>query len=393
MKNSVGEVGNVSGLGNVSLLGAFAGAASFSSSYANGSPVSIRIDEMDSDGLRGFPVAWEICRGVWYSSGNTITRGAVLASSNSGAQVNFGLGLKRICVVLPAEDVGGAPGGSSGQAQYNYGGVLGGAQNEVYDSATGGLKFSKSTYTPTTTTPGELVKTIAEHGSYSGIESTFSLHHAYHPTATVDLWSLVAKSGSVGGQSAVLSFGNNYESYNVELKNMGLVFRDCGVAVNQLSVNRLELRTANPTSSQIIIGDGSTETGFLYSGNLGLWVFANYQSTELFRTSKNIGGTRISGYTASSVPLTVQLAASQTGDAWQVKDSANAVVAKCAANGDLTARSLLTSVFTVATLPSGLVSQRAFVVDEMSGAFGSMAMGGGTLERPVFFGNGQWRVG
>ena len=106
-KNSVGEQCSISGLGDIQLGTALAGARKFGAAYNDGDPVTYRAEEMDGDGLRGFPVAWENGRGVYNAGADTITRGTVLESSNAGAQVNFGSGLKRVFVALFVQDLGG----------------------------------------------------------------------------------------------------------------------------------------------------------------------------------------------------------------------------------------------------------------------------------------------
>jgi hypothetical protein len=46
---------------------------------------------------------WEVCKGTFNDSGDTMTRDTVLASSNSGSAVNWGAGDKDIYMVMPAE--------------------------------------------------------------------------------------------------------------------------------------------------------------------------------------------------------------------------------------------------------------------------------------------------
>jgi hypothetical protein len=54
---------------------------------------------------------------------------------------------------------------------------------------------------------------------------------------------------------------------------------------------------------------------------------------------------------------------------------------------------LITKSFTVGTLPSGIVAQRAFVTDETTGVFRATLVGGGAIEGPAHYANGQWRNG
>ena len=53
----------------------------------------------------------------------------------------------------------------------------------------------------------------------------------------------------------------------------------------------------------------------------------------------------------------------------------------------------LTSGFTVATLPTGTVGQRAYVTDASSPTFGATVSGGGAIVIPVFRNATAWIVG
>jgi hypothetical protein len=61
--------------------------------------------------------------------------------------------------------------------------------------------------------------------------------------------------------------------------------------------------------------------------------------------------------------------------------------------GALAAPELLTSVYTVATLPPGVAGARAFVSDAAAPAFGGAAVGGGVVGVPVYFDGATWMVG
>ena len=91
----VRETTTTTGTGTVTLLGAFTGYQSFAV-IGNGNTTYYTI--ADQNGTN-----WEVGIGTYTSSGTTLARTTVLASSNSGSLVNFGAGTKDVFVTYPAE--------------------------------------------------------------------------------------------------------------------------------------------------------------------------------------------------------------------------------------------------------------------------------------------------
>jgi hypothetical protein len=89
----VQETTTTTGTGTVTLLGAVSGFQSFAA-IGNGNSTYYNI----SGGLE-----WEVGIGTYTSSGTTLSRTTVLASSNSGSLVNFSAGTKNVFVTYPAE--------------------------------------------------------------------------------------------------------------------------------------------------------------------------------------------------------------------------------------------------------------------------------------------------
>ncbi len=88
------ETGTVTGTGAVTLTGAVAGYQDFSTAFSNGDRVSYTIWNSGSE--------WETGTGIFTSSGTTLSREIVFASSNGGALVNFSAGTKQVWCDLPA---------------------------------------------------------------------------------------------------------------------------------------------------------------------------------------------------------------------------------------------------------------------------------------------------
>ena len=62
---------------------------------------------------------WEVGIGTYTSSGTTLARTTVIASSNSGSLVTFSAGTKDVFVTYPAEYTANALGGGIGAVQLN----------------------------------------------------------------------------------------------------------------------------------------------------------------------------------------------------------------------------------------------------------------------------------
>ena len=84
------------GTGSVSLLGAVTGYQTFSATVGNTNTCYYTI--ADQAGAN-----WEVGIGTYSSSGNTLARTTVLASSNAGSLTNFSSGTQNVFVTYPAE--------------------------------------------------------------------------------------------------------------------------------------------------------------------------------------------------------------------------------------------------------------------------------------------------
>lgn len=94
VKDRVKETTTTTGTGAVTLLGAAGGFQSFSA-IGNGNVTYYAIvGQLSSD--------WEVGIGTYTSSGTTLSRDTILASSNSGSAVNFSAGVKDVFVTYPA---------------------------------------------------------------------------------------------------------------------------------------------------------------------------------------------------------------------------------------------------------------------------------------------------
>lgn len=81
--------------GPVTLAGAVTGFQTFSAAIGNANTCYYTIAGQTGS-------EWEVGIGTYTTSGNTLSRTTVLASSNSGALVNFSAGTKDVFVTYPA---------------------------------------------------------------------------------------------------------------------------------------------------------------------------------------------------------------------------------------------------------------------------------------------------
>lgn len=120
VRDRVKETTTTTGTGTITLAGAATGFQSFSV-IGNGNTTYYTI----VDSVAG---TWEVGIGTYTSSGTTLSRDTVLASSNSGSLVNFGAGSKDVFVTYAAT-----------RSVYNDGGAT--------TSQTGSVYINKSTVT------------------------------------------------------------------------------------------------------------------------------------------------------------------------------------------------------------------------------------------------------
>jgi hypothetical protein len=102
----VKESTTTTGTGTVTLAGAATGYQSFSA-IGNGNTTYYTIASQTAN-------EWEVGQGTYTSSGTTLSRDTVLASSNAGSKVNFSAGTKDVFVTYPAEYAAFATGGGIG---------------------------------------------------------------------------------------------------------------------------------------------------------------------------------------------------------------------------------------------------------------------------------------
>lgn len=122
------ETSTTTGTGTFTLAGAVTGFQAWSV-VGNANTAHYVIEAIDAGGV---PTGdWETGIGTYTSSGTTLARTTVLASSNGGSLVNFGAGTKRVILTLPASPTDG--GLAKGWVQFNGTGTI--AANDSFNVA------------------------------------------------------------------------------------------------------------------------------------------------------------------------------------------------------------------------------------------------------------------
>ena len=123
LADRVKETTTTAGTGTVTLLGASTGFQSFSA-VGNANTTYYTIAGQTSS-------EWEVGIGTYTSSGTTLSRDTVLASSNSGSLVTFSAGTKDVFVTYPA-----------GRSIYANGTVLTATNSSILPASSGGTGLS-----------------------------------------------------------------------------------------------------------------------------------------------------------------------------------------------------------------------------------------------------------
>lgn len=111
LADRVKETTTTTGTGTVTLLGASTGYQSFAA-IGNANTTYYTIAGQSGS-------EWEVGIGTYTSSGTTLSRDTVLASSNGGSLVVFSAGTKDVFVTYPAEYTANALGGGIGAVLLN----------------------------------------------------------------------------------------------------------------------------------------------------------------------------------------------------------------------------------------------------------------------------------
>ena len=206
IKDRVKETTTTTGTGAISLGGAVSKFVTFSSVLSNGDTTYYSIEHL------GTANEFEVGIGTYTSSGNTLTRTTILASSNSNNAVDFSSGTKEIFITYPAdkavyEDASGnisIPGTIDGR-----------------DLATDGSKLDGIEASATADQTAAEIRTLVESASDSNVftDADHSKLNAIEANATADqtaseiLTAIKTVDGASSGLDADLLDGQHGSYY------------------------------------------------------------------------------------------------------------------------------------------------------------------------------------
>ena len=199
LKDRVKETSSTTGTGTITLNGAVTGFQSFAA-IGNGNTTYYTISDSSSG-------SWEVGIGTYTSSGTTLSRTTVLASSNSGSLVNFTSGTKDVFVTYPSSRSIYADGttlvatnssilpttsGGTGLTSFTSGGIPYATSTSAL--ATGStLTFNGTSFTLTGSTTS--INGLA--GSSFRLQNTAATANWYLETSSLDFQTRTSQAGAV----------------------------------------------------------------------------------------------------------------------------------------------------------------------------------------------------
>jgi len=199
LKDRVKETSSTTGTGTITLNGAVTGFQSFAA-IGNGNTTYYTISDSSSG-------SWEVGIGTYTSSGTTLSRTTVLASSNSGSLVNFTAGTKDVFVTYPSSRSIYADGttlvatnssilpttsGGTGLTSFTSGGIPYATSTSALTTGST-LTFNGTSFTLTGSTTS--INGLA--GSSFRLQNTAATANWYLETSSLDFQTRTSQAGAV----------------------------------------------------------------------------------------------------------------------------------------------------------------------------------------------------
>jgi len=281
LKDRVKETTIVVGTGTATLLGSSIGFQPFSV-VGNGNTTYYCISDQ-------FGSNWEVGIGTYSSSGNTLTRTTVLASSNGGALVVFTAGIKDVFVTYPAEkgvwlDASGNAIGLGTPAAFVGTNITGTASG-----LTAGNVTTNANLTGAVTSSGNATSL----GSFTSAQLALAISDetgtgkavfATNPTLTSPTYA-----GTLTGSTDILNIGSG-QVYKDASGNVGIGTSSPATKLHLLtpSAANVELRIGNSLSYSSLLIDSAGDSR-LYTPALNQIFSVNSAERMRIDSSGNVG--------------------------------------------------------------------------------------------------------
>lgn len=353
LKDRVKETSSTTGTGTITLNGAVTGFQSFAA-IGNGNTTYYTISDSSSG-------SWEVGIGTYTSSGTTLSRTTVLASSNSGSLVNFTSGTKDVFVTYPSSRSIYADGttlvatnssilpttsGGTGLTSFTSGGIPYATSTSAL--ATGStLTFNGTSFTLTGSTTS--INGLA--GSSFRLQNTAATANWYLETSSLDFQTRTSQAGAVKWlisdteqmrlSSTALLVGTTTNTNTSKLVSSGTISQtvgstqylvvdqsDIGTGANEIPLNQYLGNLAyqdNTNLPSVGVGAGTAALPSVFNAtdtDTGVWfpaantIAASVGGSERMRldslgllqvgTTSPAGGSQITAYGASNGQIAVQ---------------------------------------------------------------------------------------
>ena len=257
----VKETTTTTGTGAITLAGATTNFVTFSSVLSNGDTTYYAIvDDANTD--------FEVGLGTYASSGNTLTRTTVLASTNSGSAVNLSAGSKEVFITYPADKSVNRD--ASGNVSVSGGVTATSFTGNVTGNVTGAVTATQVDLTG----QGDLRLQDSSGGEYVALQAATTIGSSYTltlPTADGSADQFIKTDGSGALSFASVSAGATVVA-NANLSGSSVSFTGIPSGVSHVWINIHQASTA--TSNHIGSIRLGTSSGILTSGyhNSAGWV-------------------------------------------------------------------------------------------------------------------------
>jgi len=442
LKDRVKETTIVVGTGAATLLGSSIGFQPFSV-VGNGNTTYYCISDQ-------FGSNWEVGIGTYSSSGNTLARTTVLASSNAGALVVFTTGVKDVFVTYPSEkgvwyDASGNVlfTGTTTATNLAYTGTLTGStgilnigSGQLYKDASGNVGIGTSSpankFQVSYTTTAPSVSSDAGAGLSLLGSSSERLNFGNYIGAPYGSW---IQTSNAAGSTYPISLNPLGGSVGIGVQ-APLVTLDvrspAGTTANFWGNNANNFISISDNNGTNAAGFGSIAGGnwYLYTTGYGAFYTGGAERMRIGSSGNvGIGTSSPAAHVKLAVNGTIQIGTGTSSSAgcifsnanfgmlfqalqaspgladfaWfnsagtermRIDSSGNVGIGLTSPTGKLdVAGTIKTLGYTVATLPTGVVGARAYVTDALTPVFGATVVTGGAVTIPVFYNGTNWIVG